>query len=85
MNEDPALSPAAFGKAFRAFLEEAAKGHETEDPPFVERLASHLGADPCGLPILATATPTRPSTSSSSRAARSPCAYSAASRGDRVA
>jgi len=34
VNEDPTLSPAAFGKAFRAFLEEAAKGQESEDPPF---------------------------------------------------
>src|SRR5215210_8983455 len=53
MSEDPTLSPAAFGHAFRAFLEEAAKGREAEDPPFVVRLSGHLGADPRGLPILA--------------------------------
>ena len=53
MSDDPTLSPAAFGRAFRRFLEEAAKGHETEDPPFVARLAAHLGADPRALPILA--------------------------------
>jgi hypothetical protein len=52
VNEDPTFSPAAFGKAFRAFLEQAAKGQEAEDPPFVARLADHLGADPRGLPIL---------------------------------
>src|SRR3712207_5964013 len=53
MTDDPTLSPAAFGRAFRAFLEQAAKGQETEDPPFVARLAAHLGADPRALPILA--------------------------------
>jgi hypothetical protein len=53
MSEDPTLSPAAFGRSFRAFLEEAVKGQETEDPPFVVRLSEHLGADPRGLPILA--------------------------------
>ncbi len=53
MSDDPALSPAAFGRAFRRFLEEAVKGHEAEDPPFVARLAAHLGADPRALPILA--------------------------------
>jgi hypothetical protein len=53
MNDDSTLSPASFGRAFRAFLEQAVKEQETEDPPFVARLAGHLGADPRGLPILA--------------------------------
>jgi hypothetical protein len=53
VNDEPTLSPAAFGHAFRAFLEQAVKGQEDEDPPFVARLAGHLGADPRGLPILA--------------------------------
>jgi cell division protease FtsH len=53
MTDEPTLSPSAFGRSFRAFLEAAVKGHETEDPPFVVRLADHLGADPRGLPILA--------------------------------
>ena len=53
MSDEPMLSPSAFGRAFRAFLEESVKGQEVEDPPFVARLADHLGADPRGLPILA--------------------------------
>jgi hypothetical protein len=53
MSDEPTLSPGAFGRAFRAFLEQAVKEQETEDPPFVARLAGHLGADPRGLPILA--------------------------------
>ena len=53
MSDEPTLSASAFGRAFRAFLEESVKGQEAEDPPFVARLAEHLGADPRGLPILA--------------------------------
>ena len=53
MPDEPTLSPAAFVRAFRAFLEQAVRGEETEDPPFVARLADHLGADPRELPILA--------------------------------
>lgn len=53
MQDEPGLSPAAFGRSFRAFLEAAVKGQEAEEPPFVSRLAGHLGADPRGLPILA--------------------------------
>lgn len=53
MSDEPTLSPSAFGRAFRAFLEESVKDREAEEPPFVARLADHLGADPRGLPILA--------------------------------
>ena len=53
MKDEPTLSPAAFGHAFKAFLEQAIRGLEEEDPPFVARLAGHLGADPRTLPILA--------------------------------
>ena len=53
MDDEPNLSPAAFGRSFRAFLEAAVQGQEVEEPPFVARLAGHLGADPRGLPILA--------------------------------
>ena len=53
MTDEPPLSPAAFGQALRAFLERAVQGHEVGDPPFVARLARHLGADPRELPILA--------------------------------
>jgi hypothetical protein len=53
MNDEPTLSASAFGRAFRAFLEESVKGQEVEDPPFVARLADHLGADPREMPILA--------------------------------
>ena len=53
MSDEPALSPAAFGRAFRAFLEQAVREEKAEDPPFVARLADHLGADPRELPILA--------------------------------
>ena len=53
MSDEPTLSASAFGRAFRAFLEESVKGQEAEDPPFVARLADHLGADPRGMPILA--------------------------------
>lgn len=53
MSEEQMLSPAAFGRAFKAFLERALEGEEAEEPPFVSRLANHLGADPRKLPILA--------------------------------
>lgn len=53
MNDEPNLSPAAFGHAFKAFLEAAVAGREVEEPPFVSRLTEHLGDDPRGLPILA--------------------------------
>jgi hypothetical protein len=53
MSDEPTLSPSAFGRAFRAFLEESVKDREAEEPPFVALLADHLGADPRGLPILA--------------------------------
>ena len=53
MSEEWNLSPAAFGRSFRAFLEAAVAGQEVEEPPFVVRLMDHLGADPRGLPILA--------------------------------
>jgi hypothetical protein len=53
MSDEPTLSASAFEQAFRAFLEESVKGQESEDPPFVARLADHLGADSRGLPILA--------------------------------
>jgi hypothetical protein len=53
MRDEPALSPSAFGRAFRAFLEESVKDREAEEPPFVARLADHLGVDPRELPILA--------------------------------
>ncbi|CAA9467283.1 MAG: Cell division protein FtsH [uncultured Rubrobacteraceae bacterium] len=52
MGDEPNLSPAAFGRSFRAFLEAAVAGQEVEEPPFVVRLRGHLGADPRGLPIL---------------------------------
>jgi hypothetical protein len=53
MSDEPTLSASAFGRAFRDFLEESVKGQEPKDPPFVARLADHLGADPRGRPILA--------------------------------
>src|SRR5918994_2241315 len=53
MSDEPTLSPSAFGRAFRAFLEESVKDREAEEPPFVALLADHLGADPRGLQILA--------------------------------
>ena len=53
MSEEQVLSPAAFGRAFKAFLERAIEGEEAEEPPFVSRLADYLGADPRKLPILA--------------------------------
>lgn len=52
MSDEPTLSPAAFGRAFRAFLEQAVREEKTGDPPFVARLADHLDADPRELPIL---------------------------------
>jgi hypothetical protein len=53
VDDEKALSPAEFGRSFRAFLEAALRGREVEEPPFVARLAEHLGADPRGLQILA--------------------------------
>lgn len=52
MNDEPPLPPAAFGRVFRAFLEESVKGQETEEAPFVGLLSGHLGADPRTLPIV---------------------------------
>ena len=51
MNDEPPLSPAAFGRAFLAFLEESVNSREAEEAPFVSHLAEHLGADPRTLPI----------------------------------
>ena len=53
MNDEPPLSPAAFGRAFKAFLEESVKGLEAEEAPFVSLLGEHLSADPRTLPITA--------------------------------
>ena len=39
MSDEPTLSPAAFGRAFRAFLEQAVREEKAEDPPFVARVA----------------------------------------------
>ena len=52
MNDEPTLSPAAFGRAFLAFLEQSVNSREVEEAPFVSRLAEHLGADPRALPIV---------------------------------
>lgn len=52
MNDETGMSAASFGRAFRAFLEQAVQGQPAEEPPFVRRLAGHLGADPGRLPIL---------------------------------
>ena len=52
MSDGPEISAASFGDAFRAFLEQAVNQQPTEEPPFVARLAGHLGADPRGLPII---------------------------------
>ena len=52
MSDEPTLSPSAFGRAFRAFLEQAVREEKAEDPPFVARLADHLDADPRELPKL---------------------------------
>jgi hypothetical protein len=53
MSDEPTLSTAAFGRAFRAFLEQSVSEQATEEPPFVARLAEHLGANPRELPIVA--------------------------------
>jgi len=53
MPDEPTLSTAAFGRAFRAFLEQSVSEQATEEPPFVTRLAEHLGANPRELPIVA--------------------------------
>ena len=53
MSDEPTLSTAAFGRAIRAFLEQSVSEKVTEEPPFVARLAEHLGANPRELPIVA--------------------------------
>lgn len=58
MSEEPAQSSASFGRAFRAFLEQTVREQPDEEPPFVSRLAEHLGADPRGLPITSEQLPT---------------------------
>ena len=58
MTDEPTLSPAAFGRAFLAFLEESVNNREAEEAPFVSRLAEHLGADPRTLPITTEAVST---------------------------
>lgn len=50
--DEQSLSPAAFGRAFRAFLEQAVNHQEEEDTPFGRRLAEHLGDDPRGFTIV---------------------------------
>jgi hypothetical protein len=42
MSDEPTLSPAAFGRAFRALLEQAVIEEKAEDPPFVARVAPTL-------------------------------------------
>jgi hypothetical protein len=49
---DDALSAAAFGRAFRTFLEQSVGREEATEPPFVARLREHLGVDPRELPIV---------------------------------
>ncbi len=51
-DRDAVPSPASFGRASRASLEESVKGRAEEDPPFVARLAEHFGEDPRGSPIV---------------------------------
>jgi hypothetical protein len=54
MTDETSGSPAGFGRAFRAFLEQSVREQEeAEEPPFVARLTDHLGANPRGLPIVA--------------------------------
>jgi DNA polymerase III delta prime subunit len=53
VDDEPTLSPAAFGRAFRAFLEQSVGEKTPEEAPFVARLAEHLGANPRELPIIA--------------------------------
>lgn len=51
---DETTPPASFDfeRAFREFLEQSVGKLEPEKPPFVARLAEHLGKDPGGLPIV---------------------------------
>jgi cell division protease FtsH len=46
------LSAGEFGRAFRAFLEEAVANEPAEEPVFHARLREHLGVDPTRLPIV---------------------------------
>ena len=39
MSDEPTLSPAAFGRAFRVLHEQAVREEKAEDPPFVARVA----------------------------------------------
>ena len=52
MSDDSTLSIAAFGHAFRAFLEQMANQQPPQEAPFVSLLSEHLGADPRALPIV---------------------------------
>lgn len=52
MSDETWLSAASFGRAFRAFLEQSVNERPLEEPPFLKRLAEHLGTDPGELPII---------------------------------
>jgi len=51
--DDEVLPPAAFGRAFRAFLDASLAGVEEAEPELVRRVREHLGApDPSALPVV---------------------------------
>lgn len=52
MSDDRSLSPAAFGRAFRAFLEQSVGRGDEEETYFGGRLGGHLGGDARAMPIV---------------------------------
>jgi len=51
--DDEVLPPAAFGRAFRAFLDASLAGVGEAEPELVRRVREHLGApDPSALPVV---------------------------------
>ncbi len=47
------LSPARFGTAFKAFMDDVVAESSPPRSPLLERIQAHLGADPTQLPVIA--------------------------------
>lgn len=50
---EPGLSPADFGLAFKAFLDDVVSTAPVDDPAFLRRLREHFRTEPSSLPVIA--------------------------------
>jgi hypothetical protein len=52
-NDDRDLDPARFGAAFKAFMEAVTAAADPPQSPLIDRIETHLGADPSQYPVIA--------------------------------